>query len=83
MLLALRSSGRDSVVGAWPCSGGPVDRRRPADRPGAGRCWGAPQRDAHAACRELGLTAWQDPHNTDAASPEPIAHRSAATALEG
>lgn len=45
---------------------GPVDRRHASVRsalvPAAA---GVRRSVTHAACRELGLTAWQDPHNTD------------------
>lgn len=38
---------------------------RPYDPPWCRPLLGVRRSVTHAACRELGLTAWQDPHNTD------------------
>lgn len=38
---------------------------RPYDSPWCRPLLGVRRRVTHAACRELGLTPWQDPHNTD------------------
>jgi len=38
---------------------------RPHDPPWCRPLLGVRRAVTHAACRELGLTAWQDPHNTD------------------
>ncbi len=38
---------------------------RAADPPWHRPLLGVRRRDTHAACAELGLTAWDDPHNTD------------------
>ena len=54
------------------CSGSPADPaadRWPGWPPGAaltaGRCWACAASTTSAACAELGLEPWQDPHNRD------------------
>ncbi|MFP1153536.1 tRNA lysidine(34) synthetase TilS [Mycobacterium sherrisii] len=55
VLLGLgRGSGPRSIAGM-----------RPHDPPWCRPLLGIRRATTHAACRELGLTAWQDPHNTD------------------
>jgi tRNA(Ile)-lysidine synthase len=55
VLLGLgRGSGARSMAGM-----------RPHDPPWCRPLLGVRRAVTHAACRELGLTAWQDPHNTD------------------
>jgi len=55
VLLGLgRGSGVRSIAGM-----------RPHDPPWCRPLLGVRRAVTHAACRELGLTAWQDPHNTD------------------
>lgn len=55
VLLGLgRGSGARSIAGM-----------RPHDPPWCRPLLGVRRSVTHAACRELGLTAWQDPHNTD------------------
>lgn len=55
VLLGLgRGSGARSIAGM-----------RPYDPPWCRPLLGVRRSVTHAACRELGLTAWQDPHNTD------------------
>jgi len=55
VLLGLgRGSGPRSIAGM-----------RPHDPPWCRPLLGVRRAVTHAACRELGLTAWQDPHNTD------------------
>jgi tRNA(Ile)-lysidine synthase len=55
VLLGLgRGSGARSIAGM-----------RPHDPPWCRPLLGVRRAVTHAACRELGLTAWQDPHNTD------------------
>jgi tRNA(Ile)-lysidine synthase len=55
VLLGLgRGSGVRSIAGM-----------RPYDPPWGRPLLGVRRAVTHAACRELGLTAWQDPHNTD------------------
>ncbi len=55
VLLGLgRGSGVRSIAGM-----------RPYDSPWGRPLLGVRRAVTHAACRELGLTAWQDPHNTD------------------
>ena len=55
VLLGLgRGSGVRSIAGM-----------RPHDSPWCRPLLGVRRAMTHAACRELGLTAWQDPHNTD------------------
>ncbi|OSC40597.1 tRNA lysidine(34) synthetase TilS [Mycobacterium decipiens] len=55
VLLGLgRGSGARSIAGM-----------RPYDPPWCRPLLGIRRGVTHAACRELGLTAWQDPHNTD------------------
>jgi tRNA(Ile)-lysidine synthase len=55
VLLGLgRGSGVRSIAGM-----------RPYDPPWCRPLLGVRRSMTHAACRELGLTAWQDPHNTD------------------
>jgi tRNA(Ile)-lysidine synthase len=55
VLLGLgRGSGVRSIAGM-----------RPYDPPWCRPLLGVRRAVTHAACRELGLTAWQDPHNTD------------------
>lgn len=55
VLLGLgRGSGARSIAGM-----------RPYDPPWCRPLLGVRRRVTHAACAELGLTAWQDPHNTD------------------
>jgi tRNA(Ile)-lysidine synthase len=55
VLLGLgRGSGARSIAGM-----------RPHDPPWCRPLLGIRRATTHAACRELGLTAWQDPHNSD------------------
>ena len=55
VLLGLgRGSGARSIAGM-----------RPYDPPWCRPLLGVRRTTTHAACRELGLTAWQDPHNSD------------------
>ena len=55
VLLGLgRGSGARSIAGM-----------RPYDPPWCRPLLGVRRTVTHAACQELGLTAWQDPHNTD------------------
>jgi tRNA(Ile)-lysidine synthase len=55
VLLGLgRGSGARSIAGM-----------RPHDPPWCRPLLGVRRATTHAACRELGLTAWQDPHNSD------------------
>ena len=55
VLLGLgRGSGPRSIAGM-----------RPHDPPWCRPLLGVRRATTHAACRELGLTAWQDPHNSD------------------
>ncbi|MDT5348586.1 MAG: tRNA(Ile)-lysidine synthase [Mycobacterium sp.] len=55
VLLGLgRGSGARSIAGM-----------RPHDPPWCRPLLGVRRSATHAACQELGLTAWQDPHNTD------------------
>jgi tRNA(Ile)-lysidine synthase len=55
VLLGLgRGSGPRSIAGM-----------RPYDPPWCRPLLGVRRTTTHAACRELGLTAWQDPHNSD------------------
>jgi tRNA(Ile)-lysidine synthase len=55
VLLGLgRGSGARSIAGMKPC-----------DPPWYRPLLGVRRSDTHAACAELGLTAWRDPHNAD------------------
>ena len=61
-----RRSGRDGAAGPGPGSGAaPSPACASPTRPGTARCWGYAADQTHAACAELGIAAWDDPHNHD------------------
>jgi tRNA(Ile)-lysidine synthase len=68
MLLAhtLDDQAETVLLGLGRGSGGrSISGMRPHDPPWCRPLLGVRRSATHAACAELGLTAWQDPHNTD------------------